>query len=967
MRYLRITLVREAAILFGLIAVAVALTAPMSLHPDTMVPDPSDPLLSAWRMHWVQHALLSGADSLRHLFDANIFYPYPMTLAFSEHLLGETAFAFPLLLVAQSHLFGLNISVLVSFVLTAYATYLLVAEWTRSRAAGLFAGFLMAFSPFRFGQIIHLEILVTQWMPLTLLSLHWLLIRRRAADSASGSSTARSVIYLALFIIFFNSQALSSVYNTAYLAVACAVMVVVYGLAGRITWRWTLLADGGLFGGIAFLVNWPQWRIYFHFSELMGAVRTPGDVRVYSAALADYLTTIPQNLLYGWTFGYWQLEGHQYQPLMPVGVAGLALAVIGVASLARASASRGRERWTGALLLALVLIGFVLSLGTNEQAFGPALAPALARLLPYGWLYEHLPGLMGLRVPARSGVLVVLGLSGLAGMGIAAARRALGARHARLGLAVLPAAAGVVALVECWSVPLSGPEFADSRSLAPVYGWLLNTTEPDSVVLELPQQGASESAYEYYSTYHWRKLVNGSSGYAPPAHRELREFLKTFPDWRTVDVIQQMGVDYIVLHQPDFAPDAWEQIQGQLPGFLPAFDGIHQVGSSLVLHVAQPSCRADAQQLRVHLSLAQEAEVTVSNVGPATFVSDVTRPSQLLVNGHPARQFLLPLLTVPGQSRDVAIEMDSQPGGNDRVQARIPELGAVLTPGQPALSPETIPTLTPEQPIGLKYVDGPELVGLAVPVKPLRTCGTLYIGLHWQAGYHEDQVVVEVVDRFARVVLSSQSHPWRDGLDSTYDVHRLPLPGSLPAGEYGLRVKVTDRDERERRVIAGTGEVFNVDQLPTWPIVVRPASPSEPAPGAPLAVLDDVIDLLDLDLPQSMVAQGDWLRFSLLWQVRDRIERDLTVFTQLIGPDGKVWGQHDNPPRGGWYPLSLWLPDEAVLDDYAVRIDPETPPGDYQLIVGMYDPATGARIGIHDGSGRGGDFVPVATISVFAR
>jgi len=207
--FLKRSFVAEWMVLTGLFLATLVMLYPLSLNPNEMVPEPADPLLNVWRMHWDKHSILSGVDSLRRLFDANIFYPYPMTLAYSEHFLMETALALPILLLADSHLLGMNLSVLLSFVLSAYGAYLLISDWTRNRWAGLFAGFLLAFAPYRYGHINHLELLVMQWMPLTLLSLHWLLTRTHRR-------------YLVLFILFFNLQALSAVNYTFHLALACA-------------------------------------------------------------------------------------------------------------------------------------------------------------------------------------------------------------------------------------------------------------------------------------------------------------------------------------------------------------------------------------------------------------------------------------------------------------------------------------------------------------------------------------------------------------------------------------------------------------------------------------------------------------------------------------------------------------------------------------------------------------------------
>ena len=64
----------------------------------------------------------------------------------------------------------------------------------------------------------------------------------------------------------------------------------------------------------------------------------------------------------------------------------------------------------------------------------------------------------------------------------------------------------------------------------------------------------------------------------------------------------------------------------------------------------------------------------------------------------------------------------------------------------------------------------------------------------------------------------------------------------------------------------------------------------------------------------------------------------------LVGPDGQVWGQQDNQPQGGSYPTGDWTPHDPVIDRYSLSLRDDAPPGDYRLLVGMYDLSTGLRL-----------------------
>ena len=57
-----------------------------------------------------------------------------------------------------------------------------------------------------------------------------------------------------------------------------------------------------------------------------------------------------------------------------------------------------------------------------------------------------------------------------------------------------------------------------------------------------------------------------------------------------------------------------------------------------------------------------------------------------------------------------------------------------------------------------------------------------------------------------------------------------------------------------------------------------------------------------------------------------------------------IVGQRDAEPGSGARPTDGWPPGEAVIDNYGVPIHPATPPGEYRVEIGMYDPETGQRL-----------------------
>ena len=169
------------SILLAYTLLTLLLTWPLPLHLTTAVPnDIGDPLLNAWILAWDAHALLTNP---LNLFNANSYYPLPNTLAFSEHLLSTALLALPLQVFSREPVLAYNLSLLLTFPLSAFGMYLLTLRWLgRSpggRAAAFLAGAIFAFAPYRFAAIAHLQLLTVQWLPLALLYLDKILAAPR--------------------------------------------------------------------------------------------------------------------------------------------------------------------------------------------------------------------------------------------------------------------------------------------------------------------------------------------------------------------------------------------------------------------------------------------------------------------------------------------------------------------------------------------------------------------------------------------------------------------------------------------------------------------------------------------------------------------------------------------------------------------------------------------------------------------
>jgi hypothetical protein len=118
------------------------------------------------------------------------------------------------------------------------------------------------------------------------------------------------------------------------------------------------------------------------------------------------------------------------------------------------------------------------------------------------------------------------------------------------------------------------------------------------------------------------------------------------------------------------------------------------------------------------------------------------------------------------------------------------------------------------------------------------------------------------------------------------------------------------------------------------------------------ATLGKQIRFLGYALGHPPYEPGGQIYLTLYWQALDKIDKDYTVFTHLLDSEGQLRAQKDNPPVNGLLPTSAWEVGEIIQDRYIVPLEPDLPPGEYQLEIGMYQLETGQRLPIVNDEGQ---------------
>ena len=90
---------------------------------------------------------------------------------------------------------------------------------------------------------------------------------------------------------------------------------------------------------------------------------------------------------------------------------------------------------------------------------------------------------------------------------------------------------------------------------------------------------------------------------------------------------------------------------------------------------------------------------------------------------------------------------------------------------------------------------------------------------------------------------------------------------------------------------------------------------------------------------------GDGLSLSLVWQALAEPSDSYRVFVHLRDANGHPITQSDSVPAQWQRPTSGWVAGEYIVAPHALTLPPDAPSGDYALVVGLYKPSDGSRLG----------------------
>ncbi len=561
-----------ALVVLSGVLLALLTTWPLVLHmPSRIAPDLGDPVRTAWEIAWVGHAMLHNP---LHLFDANAFYPHPLSLAFSDSLLGYGPAAF-FGSGTVAALVRYNLLFLFAWSLCFVGAYLLARELGLRRLGSAAAGIAFAYAPYRVTEAGHLHVISSGGLPLAL----FLLLR------GYRRSSARIVLAGWLVSAWQVSLGFTLGLQYCYLLAVLGLIVLAHWWRGRLTPGEAWISKGearraadaqgtpdmpassaddngsagsangddsrtsapaarsrgpliprqllivsivgvAVLGAVAIYQAAPYLQVA---NDYPTAKRTLKEVKNYSSGPAALLSASSENRVWGGATSGMRAKVHSKNEdvFFPGGLI-LALALLGLAGVGGAAYTRNMRLG----LLAGVVVCSVLAMGLGLTGYG----------YPYRLLYNYAPGWDGVRVPGRVFTMGTLFYALLAGAGAQLLVRRIAPWGKRLSLSALPALLGGVLLVG-----LVG-EGAGHLGHPVVPQPAKAEVGLPGPLLDLPTDGAADRVWQYFSTNGFYKIPIGNSTFDIPAVDDLRGGMSGFPDKASIEKLRFYGIRTVVLH-----------------------------------------------------------------------------------------------------------------------------------------------------------------------------------------------------------------------------------------------------------------------------------------------------------------------------------------------------------------------------------------------------------------------------------
>jgi heme/copper-type cytochrome/quinol oxidase subunit 4 len=541
---------------------SIYITYPLIFNLGSLSTGLGDELVMAWIHNWVIHALLTNPLAL---FEANLYYPNHNTLAFAESLIFTSILALPIQLIMKEPIVAVNFTFISSLILLGFSVYLLSYYLTKDYLVSLLTGILVIFSPAVLDHATHLQVLAIEWIPLAILFfLHFMKTNKTR--------------FLFISMLFFLFQVYNSFMPAYFILISLLVIFIYQWFYDKKKARKLFSKKNILLVLATFILVIPVVLPYYAVSKEFHFVRDLRDAIHFAVQPEDLL--YPSNhtrlneLLLSLPFNKYS-QNNEFKS----GYIGFVFSLLAIIAVIYFIKTFRKKNIFINSFVTIAIVGLVLSLGPFLHLGRQTIHYPFPIPLPYALFYYIFPGFQGFRNSARWEMLFILAIALAIALVLTQLLKKYSVKQKSLIYLLL-----IICSIAEFNFPMHFVNVPQQKDFPKVDHWLTSTS-PESVIIHMPIYNwgswpftQNEIWREYYSTLHFRKMVNGYTSFSPPAWQEFIITMdKEFPDKKSVQIIKNLGVNYIIVDK-DLYDKGYAVKQQKVNGDY-VIDSLHQNSS----------------------------------------------------------------------------------------------------------------------------------------------------------------------------------------------------------------------------------------------------------------------------------------------------------------------------------------------------------------------------------------------------
>ena len=527
-------------ILFLLIFFLLAcfITYPLIFNLGSLSTGYGDELLIAWNHNW---NIYNFPNNLLNIFQANIYFPYNNSLAFSDVYFTNSILILIPVMILNSPIATNNFTIIISLTLVGFFTYFLSFMLTKERLLSILSGILIIFSPAYLLSLVHIQIVAIYFV---VLSIIFLLIFLKS----------KKTLYFVLFLFVFVLQTYNSFMPAFFIAFSASVICLFYLLEDKKRTKLLIAKKNIILFLISIAIILPIIIPYYKVSNEFNYVRDIRETIHFALQPEDFLSTGSYSRLYPLLSQLSFTKDLQNKGEVKPGFIGLTFSILTIAAFFYIIKNWKKQNYVIKGIFASSFLGLILSLGPFMHWQRLTIHSPFPIPLPYLIFYYIIPGFNGIRNSARYEMLFILFAAPVIAVYLKEALKNTSA-NIKSGLILLL----IFLVILEFNYPIKFYPVPQVKDFPKVYSWLVATPK-QTAIIEMPIYNWNIAPYasrefwrEYYSTAHVRKTVNGVSGFSPPPWQGFVNYLLSdFPSEESIAKLKNIGVNLIIVHKKEY-------------------------------------------------------------------------------------------------------------------------------------------------------------------------------------------------------------------------------------------------------------------------------------------------------------------------------------------------------------------------------------------------------------------------------